>query len=153
MEKYFADEVFNCYSIQRLVQDNFTIDDLATHILNQSESCLVILNTIQDTKDLFALFSHSSDEYLLLNTHFHLEDRKAKIATCKAKLQNGERVVLISIQLIEAGVDIDFPVLYRDLCPLPNLIQSAGRCNRNKTKNKGKVYFFELKKDGKLRAE
>ncbi|MFQ3599314.1 MAG: CRISPR-associated helicase Cas3' [Chloroherpetonaceae bacterium] len=152
-DKYFADEVFNRYSIQRLVQDNFTIDDLAVHIRNQSESCLVVLNTIQDTKDLFEKFSDNTDEYLLLNTHFHLEDRKAKIETCKEKLRNGERVVLISTQLIEAGVDIDFPVLYRDLCPLPSLIQSAGRCNRNGSENKGKVYFFELRKEGKLRAE
>ncbi len=152
-DKYFADEVFNRYSIQRLVQDNFTIDDLAVHIRNQSESCLVILNTIQDTKELFTIFSDNPEEYLLLNTHFHLEDRKAKIAICKEKLQNGKRVVLISTQLIEAGVDIDFPVLYRDLCPLPSLIQSAGRCNRNGSKEKGKVYFFELRKEGKIRAE
>lgn len=152
-DKYFEDEIFNRYSIQRLVEDNFTIDDLAVHLRNQSESCLVILNTIQDTKNLFATFSNKPDETLLLNTHFHLEDRKAKIAACKEKLQKGERVVLISTQLIEAGVDIDFPVLYRDLCPLPSLIQSAGRCNRNGCEKKGKVYFFQLKKDGKLRAE
>jgi CRISPR-associated endonuclease/helicase Cas3 len=152
-DKYFSYEIFNRYYIKRIEHDNFTIDELASHILNHSESCLVILNTIQDTKDLFEKFSDCNDEYILLNTHFHLEDRKSKISTCKKRLENGKRVVLISTQLIEAGVDIDFPVLYRDLCPLPNLIQSAGRCNRNGSKKKGQVFFFELKKDGKLRAE
>ncbi len=151
-DKYFSDEIFNRYSIKKIKNDNFTIDDLESLIRNQSESCLVILNTIQDTKDLFEKFSDYYDEYILLNTHFHLEDRKAKIAMCKERLQKGERVVLISTQLIEAGVDIDFPVLYRDLCPLPNLIQSAGRCNRNGNEKKGQVFFFELRKDEKLRA-
>ncbi len=151
-DKYFSDEIFNRYSIKKIENDNFTIDDLESLIRNQSESCLVILNTIQDTKDLFEKFSDCYDEYILLNTHFHLEDRKAKIATCKKRLQNRERVVLISTQLIEAGVDIDFPFLYRDLCPLPSLIQSAGRCNRNGSKKKGQVFFFELRKDGRLRA-
>ena len=52
--------------------------------------------------------------------------------------------------MIEAGVDIDFPVLYRDLCPLPNLIQSAGRCNRNGKLPCGEVHFIALRRgDGK----
>ena len=152
-DKYFLDDVFNRYSIQRIAHDNFTIDDLAAHISEQSESCIVILNTIQDTKDLFSRISNSPDNHILLNTHFHLEDRKAKISYCKENLQKGERVILISTQLIEAGVDIDFPVLYRDICPLPSLIQSAGRCNRNGKRNKGKVYLFELRREEKLRAE
>lgn len=152
-QKYFSENTFDRYSIQKIENDNFTIKDLATEISNQSNSCLVILNTIQDTKDLFSFFANQNDEYVLLNTHFHLEDRKAKIAYCKERLKSGKRIVLISTQLIEAGVDIDFPVLYRDICPLPSLVQSAGRCNRNNALPKGQVYLFELRKEGKLRAK
>lgn len=79
----------------------------------------------------------------LLNTHFTPEDRLNKIEHVKSLLGK-EKVILISTQLIEAGVDIDFPVVYRDLCPLPSLIQSAGRCNRNKQIDFGEVFLFQL---------
>lgn len=152
--KYFSSEVFNRYTVERVASDTLDIAGLAALIKSQQSSCLVILNTIQDTKDLYSALSDSGFDCVLLNTHFHPADRKLKIAACKEKLSRGEHVILISTQLIEAGVDIDFPVVFRDLCPLPNLIQSAGRCNRNGSSTKGRVFFIELKgKNGKNRAE
>lgn len=154
--KYFSENVFNRYRITRLLHDNFTISNLANHIEESDESCLVILNTIDDTKNLYALLSedYSNEECVLLNTHFTLEDRRAKIEYCQRRLGNKEKIILISTQLIEAGVDIDFPTVYRDFCPLPSLIQSAGRCNRNGKLEFGKVFFFALQKEnGKLSSE
>lgn len=160
--KYFSEKVFNRYRVTRLLQENFTITDLAAHIENRDESCLVILNTIDDTKDLHNLLSDSYDkkECILLNTHFTLKDRRRKIWLCKRRLKRGKKIILISTQLIEAGVDIDFPNVYRDFCPLPSLIQAAGRCNRNgelkdKNGNLGNVFFFALRKElnGKLSSE
>jgi CRISPR-associated endonuclease/helicase Cas3 len=88
-----------------------------------------------------------------LNTHFTPIDRLKKIEQVKSLLDK-EKVILISTQLIEAGVDIDFPVVYRDLCPLPSLTQSAGRCNRNKKIELGNVYLFQLvNKKGKYSSE
>jgi CRISPR-associated endonuclease/helicase Cas3 len=76
-------------------------------------------------------------------------------------LKRKKKTILISTQLIEAGVDIDFPNVFRDFCPLPNLIQSAGRCNRNgeladanSERKFGNVFFFALQKEnGKLCSE
>ncbi len=130
-----------------------SIKGLAEEIRNQKESCLVVLNTIKDTKNLFhelnpnAVEQAEEGEYVLLNTHFNLEDRQRKLAICNERLKKKQKIVLISTQLIEAGVDIDFPIVYRDLCPLPNLIQTAGRCNRNYKLDFGEVYFFEIKDD------
>lgn len=81
---------------------------------------LVILNTIQDTKDLYNFITGNMDDtkVLLLNTHFTPRDRSLKVYLAKRKLRQGDKVILISTQLIEAGVDIDFPVLYRDFATI-----------------------------------
>ena len=149
--KYFNNQIFNRYIIN-VVDTDQTIESLKDKILHEENSVLIILNTIQDTKDLFNALSDKGNVHLL-NTHFTPEDRLKKIEFIKTILTK-EKVILISTQLIEAGVDIDFPVVYRDLCPLPSLIQSAGRCNRNKKIDKGNVYLFQLiNQKGKYSSE
>lgn len=163
--KFFGEKVFNRYLVTQIERENFQVKDLADLIVERDESCLVILNTIDDTKDLYKLLSEKcgKEECLLLNTHFTLKDRRTKIWLCKRRLKRKKKIILIATQLIEAGVDIDFPNVFRDFCPLPNLIQSAGRCNRNgelvdangNGKRKfGNVFFFALQKEnGKLCSE
>lgn len=155
-DEFYSFDEFNRYRIQPRFDEIKTIDDLAREMRNQEKSCLMVLNTIKDTKNLYKELNGITErqieesDYILLNTHFTLEDRQRKLALCQERLCKGEKVVLISTQLIEAGVDIDFPVVYRDLCPLPSLIQTAGRCNRNnRLEEIGEVYFFELTEDGK----
>ena len=150
-KKFFENNVFNRYKIL-VIEEEQTIDSLKNKILTEEKSILVILNTIQDTKDLFNDLKGLSNVFLL-NTHFTPEDRLAKIQKVK-QLMASEKVILISTQLVEAGVDIDFPVVFRDLCPLPSLIQSAGRCNRNKQLDFGEVFLFQLvNKNGKYSSE
>lgn len=152
-KKYFAEDIFNRYKIDLIQEENFDTKALKVHIETQSQAVLVILNTIDDTKKLYAAFG-DTENVILLNTHFIPMDRRRKIALAKEKLAKNEKVIIISTQLIEAGVDIDFPIVYRDLCPLPSLIQSAGRCNRNNKRAMGQVYFFNLlDENGKSRAE
>jgi CRISPR-associated endonuclease/helicase Cas3 len=144
-EKFYSSPEFNRYRITPKKIE--TIERLAEEIENRQESVLVVLNTIGDTKKLYEILGDNENEYVLLNTHFTLEDRQRKLKLCREKLSSKERIVLISTQLIEAGVDVDFPVVYRDLCPLPNLIQTAGRCNRNGRLEIGEVFLFELKSE------
>ncbi|MFW5871743.1 MAG: CRISPR-associated helicase Cas3' [bacterium] len=152
-KKYFAEDIFNRYQIN-VIKEKQTNKSLARHILDQENSCLVILNTIADTKKLYDELKGKAKNVKLLNTYFIPDDRKSIIKLTQESLSNNEKVVLISTQLIEAGVDIDFPVVYRDMCPLPSLIQSAGRCNRNNKLSKGQVYFLELVDDnGRSRAQ
>lgn len=143
---YFEKKVFNRYQIKWIRKGGITLDELHEHILQKDQSALVILNTIRDTRSLYNLFKEKSPDVkiILLNTRLMPEDRKRKIASVKKALQNGEKVILISTQLIEAGVDLDFPVVYRDYCPIASLVQSAGRCNRNNLLDFGKVFFFQL---------
>lgn len=71
------------------------------------------------------------------------EHRSKVIREIKEGLKCGKKVRVISTQLVEAGVDLDFPVVYRAIAGLDSLAQAAGRCNREgKMKQKGKVFIF-----------
>lgn len=155
---YFEHDLFDRYTVNAL-DEPLPLDDLAGRIVEENESVLVILSTIDDTKALYEELEGSVEAQIeLLNTHFTPEDRQNKIERCDQitdpeKGSNAERVILISTQLIEAGVDISFPVLYRDICPVPSVVQSAGRCNRNgEAEDKGKVVVFDLHRKERSRA-
>ena len=157
--RYFENDLFNRYQIS-YDKELIDIQTLKNQVIEENQSSLVILNTIDDTKDLYKAFlddGFSKDEVFLLNTHFTPNHRKIKIFLAKRRLKEKKRIILISTQLIEAGVDIDFPVLYRDFAIVASIIQSAGRCNRNgkleKEGKTGQVKLFRLAKNGRPRAE
>lgn len=151
---YFENVLFNRYSIEHQ-KDEVSISKLAQQLVEEKQSVLCIVNTIDDSKDLFEELKEylEQQEICLLNTHFTPNDRKYKIEYAKLRLKSNKRIVLISTQLIEAGVDIDFPVLYRDMAIIPSIVQSAGRCNRNGKLEKGKVILINLNNRGKSRAK
>lgn len=151
---YFNYRVFNRYKM-KIIKEKINIDKLASLIVENNSSALVILNTIEDTELLFSKLCEIEPKLklILLNTHFTPSDRKKKISAAKWFLKKKTKVVLISTQLIEAGVDIDFPIVYRDIAPIPNLIQSAGRGNRNGLVKEGaQIVIFQLVKGDYDRA-
>jgi CRISPR-associated endonuclease/helicase Cas3 len=151
--KYFEHKLFNRYKVEQY-KNEITINELSERVIAENNSVLVIVNTIDDSKDLFNEISNylRDNELILLNTHFTPNDRKSKIQYAKEKLSRNEKIVLVSTQLIEAGVDIDFPVLFRDMGTIPSIIQSAGRCNRNGKLDSGKVVIFNLNNRNNIRA-
>lgn len=102
-------------------------DSLALEIKNE-EQVLAIVHRRQDARDLAELLPHKG--------RFHLSammcpaHRAKRIKEIRSALKNGDTCRLVSTQLIEAGVDVDFPVVYRALAGLDSLAQSAGRCDR-----------------------
>ncbi|TKY91572.1 MAG: CRISPR-associated helicase Cas3', partial [Candidatus Methanomarinus sp.] len=92
---------------------------------------LIVLNTINSTIELYKyLISQEipDTEYYYLSTGIIPTERLNRIHAIK---KSGSRKVIISTQLIEAGVDIDVDVVFRDMAPLDSINQVAGRCNRN----------------------
>lgn len=151
---YFKNELFNRYTIT-YKEEPIDIHPLIEMVIKEDDSVLLILNTIDDTKEAYNLLSDRFDgSLILLNTHFTPDDRKIKIQEAKNKLASNEKVIVISTQLIEAGVDIDFPIVYRDFTTVASIVQSAGRCNRNgKMPQKGRVVLFKLMNNDRLRYE
>ncbi|MCF0175302.1 MAG: CRISPR-associated helicase Cas3' [Bacteroidales bacterium] len=124
-------------------------EDLARKIIKLEESVLVVCNTKKKALSLFnELKENQSFRTIHLSTNMCPAHRKTIIREIKASLANSEKLIVCSTQLIEAGVDIDFPVVFRELAPWEAIIQSAGRCNREGTLDKGKVFLFQLKDNG-----
>lgn len=75
--------------------------------------------------------------------------RKEVIKNIRDNLEAKKKILVVSTQLIEAGVDFDFPVVFRAMAPLEVVIQSAGRCNREgKLDGPGRVFLFKLQDSG-----
>ena len=114
-----------------------------------SEDCvLAIVNTRRQAKELFELLPDDGNR-LHLSANMCAQHRTEVIGEIKerlAKRRDGDQRALrvISTQLIEAGVDVDFPVVYRAMSGLDSIAQSAGRCNReDKLDGLGKVIVFK----------
>lgn len=119
-------------------------ETLADHIAGRP-SALCVVNTKQDARDLFAaLVGRVGKDAFHLSTWMCPQHRRDAIAEIRRRLAGGLPVYVVSTSLIEAGVDLDFPVAYRALAGLDALAQVAGRCNREgRLEGHGQVYLFE----------
>lgn len=110
------------------VQENKarTWDEIAAELM-QYPQALCVVNT---RRDCLELFGKMPPDTIHLSASMCGAHRSKIIATIKRRLESKESIQVISTQLVEAGVDIDFPVVYRALAGLDSIAQSAGRCNR-----------------------
>jgi CRISPR-associated endonuclease/helicase Cas3 len=115
--------------------------DLAQR-LHEHPQALCIVNRRKHAREIFRLLG-SGKENFHLSALMCPEHRSRILEKVRDRLQNNLPVRLISTQLIEAGVDVDFPVVYRSIAGLDSIAQSAGRCNRNgKLDQAGQTYVF-----------
>lgn len=110
-------------------------DELTAH-----RQVLCVVNTRRDCRELFDLMPPGT---VHLSASMCGAHRSKVIAAIKAALKSGEAIRVVSTQLVEAGVDVDFPVVYRAFTGLSSIAQSAGRCNREgKLSSLGRVVVF-----------
>ena len=125
------------------VEDLGKVDDVSlSQQIRRYEQALCIVNTRRHARQLFE--SIGSDEV----GHYHLsalmcpEHRTHVLTQIREDLAAGRPCRVISTQLVEAGVDLDFPVVYRSLAGLDSIAQAAGRCNRNGRSKTGRAFVF-----------
>jgi len=107
--------------------------------LAQHKSVLVVVNKRQDAQDLLAAMPEGALHLSALMCAAH---RSKVIEEIRNRLKSNRPTRVVSTQLVEAGVDLDFPVVYRALAGLDSIIQSAGRCNREGRLASGRVVVF-----------
>lgn len=117
-------------------------------------SYLFVFNTISSSLKFYKTIIDRTQELGLdfkvcyLSTNIIPKERRKRIEKIKEAIKNGQKIIVVSTQLIEAGVDIDCDCVYRDMGPLDSIIQVAGRCNRNKRSEQSDMYLLNLVSEG-----
>jgi CRISPR-associated helicase cas3 len=138
--------------VYHLEEKEYTTKELAEK-LAQHDSALCIVNSRRDASQLYqALLEEGKEaqDVIHLSRNMCSAHLKERITEIRHRLKAGIPTIVISTQLIEAGVDIDLPIVYRAMSGLDSIIQAGGRCNREgKQPAPGKVYVFSLSDGGK----
>jgi CRISPR-associated endonuclease/helicase Cas3 len=97
------------------------------HALGQA---LAIVNTKEQARVLFRALRARNPEAIHLSTRMCADHRLGVLAGIRARLVANQPCLVAATQLVEAGVDVDFPAVWRAIGPLDSIAQAAGRCNR-----------------------
>jgi CRISPR-associated endonuclease/helicase Cas3 len=148
-------EYFNCLNRVKLVVnlEPVCLDEFKKILKediekNTDKDFLVVLNTINTSISIFDFtkgLQLKNTKLYYLSTNIIPKERLIRIKKIKEKSK--KRKIIVSTQLIEAGVDIDVDIVYRDFAPIDSINQVSGRCNRNFRKEQGIVNLYILKED------
>jgi len=121
-------------------------DALSDYLVAEAQ-CLCVVNLRRHARDLWDMLNdkltHPQQKPIHLSSAMCPAHRLAVIRKIRRRLKNGKPCRVISTQLVEAGVDVDFPVVWRAMGPLDSIVQVAGRCNREgKLPGLGTVHIF-----------
>lgn len=123
--------------------------ELAERLANL-EQVLCIVGTKAQARKVFELLPER-DGAFHLSTNMYPKHRRGVLTVIRQRLKNSLPCRVISTSLIEAGVDVDFPVVYRAMAGLDSIAQAAGRCNREgRLEGLGQVVVFEPEKSPRM---
>lgn len=146
-----TEEVFKRVEVVNLLDETWNIPTLIEHCqqeLAEVNSVLVVLNTKNAVKSAYQAFADNRVQKFHLSTSMCAVNRKDKFSRIRdavtAARNGGDKVIVFSTKLIEAGVDLSFESVFRSCAGLDSIVQCAGRCNRNHELPMGKLYAFKM---------
>ncbi|MFW6047305.1 MAG: CRISPR-associated helicase Cas3', partial [Candidatus Woesearchaeota archaeon] len=157
-EEFFNNPVFNRVKVNENLEKSQTIDEFYENFkLNEVDNLknryLFVLNTKRSSLNLYKKFREDKEQkglykehnLIYLSTNLTPNDRWKKIDYVINNNRDPEqKYIIVTTQLVEAGVDISSDVCYRDFAPIDSIIQSAGRCNRFGEIEKGEFNVIKL---------
>lgn len=117
-----------------------TLETIAENA-SRCKNALIVVNTKKTAAELYNLVQGEKYHLSANMTPVH---RSRVIEVVRNKLKNGEHITVVSTSLVEAGVDLDFNTVFRQLSGLDSILQAGGRCNREGKDDKGYVYVFDI---------
>lgn len=138
------EQMYHAFRRVTYADDGELSDEELTRRLLQHEQVLCVVNSRRQAQALFAALPSDGSSFHL-STMMTAHDRRAALNDIRARLREGKPCRVISTSLIEAGVDVDFPTVFRALAGLDSIIQSGGRCNREgkRSPKESLVHIFQ----------
>ena len=127
-------------------------DDLLEK-LKRENNALCIVNTKKAAQMIYKEIDGEGIYHL--STSMYPKHRKRVLKKIRERLKNNEKCIVISTSLVEAGVDLDFVRVYRQIAGLDSMIQAAGRCNREGKRklSESMVYIFDLEESYPVQSQ
>jgi CRISPR-associated endonuclease/helicase Cas3 len=139
---YFQEQ--NRYVLKWLSLENGQ-DSLMERVRDEAQTkhTLCVVNTVKKAQELYLKFRDEFECYCL-NGYMTDHDKQRVVREVGKRLeQHEDKILLISTQSIEAGIDLDFEVGFREVAPISSIIQTAGRVNRHFGEHQGTLYIFD----------
>ena len=158
VREIISDPVSLKRQLKRVLYENLgkVSDEELVGRLRAHRQCLCIVNSRMQAKSLYRELE-ADDGVFHLSTSMHSVHRRRVLSEIRKRLVAGDDVPckVISTSLIEAGVDIDFPVVYRACAGMDSVVQSGGRCNREgrRSPQESIVYLFESEEQYRIPSD
>lgn len=133
-------ELYEAFRRVRVQSIGDVDDELLTDRLLNERQVLCIVNTRYHAASLYDRIRGKGTYHL--SARMYPAHRSAKLRRIREALETGDMCRVVATQLIEAGVDVDFPVVYRAIAGVDSIAQAAGRCNREGRSPVGDVFVF-----------
>ncbi|MEM3374262.1 MAG: CRISPR-associated helicase Cas3' [Candidatus Woesearchaeota archaeon] len=142
-------------------KDNQTKEIVDKISNNKDKNIMIVVNNVKKSIEIYKEIKENKNlnnyEIFLLHSRIIEIEKSTRLNEIKNKIKEGKKIILVSTQLVEASVDVDFDILITEISPIESQIQRWGRIWRNRNENySGKtanIYIFTGKKNGEYEVD